>query len=76
MSNAPRAYIHKKTNGPCKDCPDRYVGCHSKCSKYIEWKAQEQQRKVATYEMYRTFRVVEDYEIKEKQKNIKRKRRS
>lgn len=20
--------------GPCKDCPDRVVGCHSKCEKY------------------------------------------
>lgn len=20
---------------PCKDCPDRYVGCHSQCEKYI-----------------------------------------
>lgn len=22
---------------PCKDCPDRKVGCHSVCEKYIEW---------------------------------------
>ena len=20
---------------PCKDCPDRFVGCHSQCEKYI-----------------------------------------
>lgn len=20
---------------PCKDCPDRVLGCHSKCEKYI-----------------------------------------
>lgn len=19
---------------PCKDCPERYVGCHSECGKY------------------------------------------
>lgn len=29
-------------NAPCKqngqDCPDRQVGCHSKCEKYREWK--------------------------------------
>lgn len=24
----------------CKDCPDRAVGCHSKCEKYIEFKNQ------------------------------------
>lgn len=24
---------------PCKDCPDRYVGCHSKCTKYKEFRS-------------------------------------
>ena len=23
--------------GPCKNCPDRYPGCHGKCDKYIEY---------------------------------------
>ena len=23
---------------PCKDCPDRYIGCHSSCNKYISYK--------------------------------------
>ena len=22
---------------PCKDCPDRQVGCHGKCGKYAEF---------------------------------------
>lgn len=22
---------------PCKDCPNRYVGCHSTCVKYIDY---------------------------------------
>lgn len=22
---------------PCKDCPDRKLGCHSVCEKYIEF---------------------------------------
>jgi len=22
----------------CKDCADRYVGCHGKCEKYLKWK--------------------------------------
>ena len=25
-------------DSPCKDCKDRYLGCHSKCEKYIEYK--------------------------------------
>lgn len=23
---------------PCKDCPDRYPGCHDSCEKYKCWK--------------------------------------
>jgi len=22
---------------PCRDCPDRHIGCHGKCDKYQEW---------------------------------------
>lgn len=22
---------------PCKDCPDRHVGCHAHCAKYAEF---------------------------------------
>lgn len=24
---------------PCKDCKKRFVGCHSICEQYLEWKA-------------------------------------
>lgn len=23
---------------PCKDCPDRSLGCHASCGKYIEYR--------------------------------------
>lgn len=23
-----------RPNAPCKDCSDRYLGCHDKCEKY------------------------------------------
>lgn len=26
-----------KDKAPCKDCEDRYVGCHSDCDKYSEY---------------------------------------
>ena len=30
---------------PCKDCPNRYVGCHSKCEAYKEFNRHcEEQR--------------------------------
>ncbi len=24
--------------GPCKDCEKRYVGCHSKCTEYVDFR--------------------------------------
>jgi len=37
---------------PCKECPDRFPGCHSQCPKYLAWrkeydkeKEQERQQK-------------------------------
>lgn len=30
---------------PCKNCGDRYVGCHSKCSKYVECQAENERIK-------------------------------
>lgn len=29
---------------PCKDCEERYVGCHSKCAQYKHFK-QENEKK-------------------------------
>lgn len=25
-------------NSPCKNCPDRYVGCHAECEKYKDFR--------------------------------------
>lgn len=30
------------TPNPCYLCEDRYSGCHSKCTKYKDWKAQHE----------------------------------
>ena len=29
----------RSIESPCKDCPDRHVGCHSECGKYIAYDA-------------------------------------
>lgn len=40
--------------GPCKDCPDRSVGCHATCRTYLDWQAEiakereERQRRTYT----------------------------
>lgn len=28
-------------NAPCKDCPDRIVGCHSTCNKYKQYRVEQ-----------------------------------
>lgn len=28
----------KEPLAPCKDCKDRYVGCHEKCKAYLDFK--------------------------------------
>lgn len=29
---------------PCKDCDKRYVGCHGRCEKYLEFSKANQKR--------------------------------
>lgn len=31
-------------NAPCKDCPDRQVGCHSTCEKYITFAKEKREQ--------------------------------
>ena len=35
-----RIYGPIRDISPCKDCKDRYIGCHDKCVLYAEWKAE------------------------------------
>lgn len=35
---------------PCKDCPDRQVGCHSTCEKYIEFKKEADEQRLKRIE--------------------------
>ena len=29
---------------PCKDCEKRYIGCHGRCEKYLEFKRANDER--------------------------------
>lgn len=47
----------KKKEGCCRTCTERYVGCHSKCEKYIkeceeweQWKADVKQARASDNE--------------------------
>lgn len=61
MANRPKDIFTRKSVPPCKDCPDRCIGCHSNCGKYIEWKAKEEKRKSVYDEMRKDSNVVNDY---------------
>lgn len=56
MISTPRQ-IMPKPNPPCKDCPDRVIGCHSTCEKY---KAYNVEREKLWYQ-------IRDSRMKEKQ---------
>ena len=32
---------------PCKDCPDRHIGCHSTCDRYAEFLRENKEQKDA-----------------------------
>lgn len=34
---------------PCKDCPDRQVGCHSTCEKYLTFRKERNELNESIY---------------------------
>ena len=45
-----------KIKSPCHNCPDRFVGCHSSCVKYID---------------YQQASIIRNKEIREKKKEMR-----
>lgn len=75
MSNAPRPYLKVLRTAPCKDCPDRFVGCHSTCEKYIQFKKDVRKDRQEHWGDYIREREIEEYVIIAMQKSKRRKRR-
>lgn len=59
---------------PCKDCPERTVGCHAKCEKYIVWKEKDSQIKEANRGVSRAMKDIIDYKLIMKNRRRKRRR--
>ena len=61
--------------GPCYNCPDRYVGCHSSCAKYISYLQDLEAKRKMVYESKRRMADYEhkNYLINKCQKNKRRK---
>jgi hypothetical protein len=62
-------------NPPCKDCPNRQIGCHSTCEKYSEFRKERDalnekihKQKEAEYAEYCRYMQA----LKEKQKQSRK----
>ena len=38
---------------PCQNCTDRYVGCHSQCSRFLEYQELHKEDKKLRYEAHK-----------------------
>ena len=76
MAQIIRSKFIKPNKPPCgRDCQDRHIGCHSKCAKYIEWKKEYADRKYALKKYISGVAEIEEFEIIQKQKIMKARRR-
>ena len=42
-------------NSPCKDCSERYLGCHDRCPKYASFKMKNKEIEKKRKEYYRPY---------------------
>ena len=42
-------------NWPCKNCTERYVGCHSKCKAYMDIKESYDDKRQSIYDSRQLF---------------------
>jgi hypothetical protein len=46
---------------PCKDCPDRAVGCHSKCEKYLAAHRENEKLRAEVFKIKGEQNCADDY---------------
>ena len=52
-----------KKDNPCKDCPDRHIGCHSDCERYLAWRKVYDERNSKVFNERSKSRAVDKYLI-------------
>ena len=55
-----------EVTNPCRECPDREVGCHGKCEKYAAWKDTIQAEKDRQRQRRKGAALAEEHEIRSK----------
>nr|DAU75770.1 MAG TPA: hypothetical protein [Caudoviricetes sp.] len=73
MSYAPRSGMLKSIRYPCYGCRERNLYCHVTCEKYLALKKERLEMKAKIKRKNMKHMFIEDYEIKEKLKNLRRK---
>nr|WP_319487262.1 hypothetical protein [uncultured Caproiciproducens sp.] len=61
------------TPPPCKDCSYRYIGCHSGCMTWQNWKAEEDTRKA---ELNKAKAIEQDFRSAQAEKSNRFRRKS
>lgn len=56
---------------PCKDCNDRQLGCHDRCEKYLNFKAENEKTKNMIRESKREISLHIEYLAREKEKRLR-----
>ena len=54
---------NNKTNCPCKDCTDRYPGCHDKCERFAGWKQMLEEYRKNEREYHQKNDVISDAKL-------------
>lgn len=60
-----------KSNAPCYDCNDRYLGCHGRCPKYLEFSQNKEQER---NERFKKLEINDGF-VRAKCKSIRKKRK-
>lgn len=45
-------------NNPCRDCPDRVIGCHIHCERHAAWKVEHEKAKAVHKEQLREIDTI------------------
>ena len=50
-----------KLKSPCLECPDRYIGCHSECLKYIDYEQANACMREVRYQQHVKINLVRSF---------------
>ena len=61
-----------KIKDVCKDCPDRTMGCHSTCQKYLDAKGELHEKKARVFEQKMRDRDFDNFRFEGLEKAMRR----